>query len=166
LDQVIDHFDRHYELKLSSADRNNLVAYLQTLAGQTDMAAVTVESDIETIDETLWVVTGAVERRLVDITSIAVGVARRELGAIHERFQFGDEADDAPAARAALVELSVGARAIERSAELRDWRAATELARRLSERLVEVRPTLISAAPNSLYDAGRRRKFFASRAKN
>lgn len=161
LEEVIEHFSRHYSLDLNPATRRDLVAYLQVLRGTGETEAVTLASDLAALDETMWVIEQALARRLPAMVEIAANVARRELGAMHERFQ-GD-GDQLEAVRAQLAKLARALRDAEAKAEQGSWLSAVEDAMRVTEGLTAIRPTLAAAERQSLYDAERRARFLANR---
>lgn len=161
LDQVVAYFDSHFGLDLDPGDRANLIAYLEAVDGGGAVEPVALIGDLDVVDELATAAAGAIERRALSVLSPVIGVVRRELGQIHERF-FG-EAQGLAEARQTLIHLSAGFREAERHGEAGNWLLAGEWFRRTRDELGAARSVLEAVAPRSLYDPELLKRALAAR---
>jgi hypothetical protein len=81
---VVGYFDRHFDLRLTDAERSDLVAYLDAVGGADEpLARDTVQVELDEIAQFAGVLETAVSEKNVEIVSLAadaVGNEWRELG--------------------------------------------------------------------------------------
>jgi len=159
LEQVIAHFGDLMAIALTPLEIGDLVAYLDIVAGRDVIEPITVTSDLGDVGEVVALLGQLITRRADSVLAAVIGDGRRRLGAVHRRFDLPDTGHGLPAIRAEIVELSRMLRAVERAAESGDWLGAAEKVATMSARLSRSTPVIVAAAPFSLYDRDRLRRF-------
>jgi len=117
LTDVVAHFDRFFDLKLSSAEQRDLVAYLEAI-GAIDQAEmpVTLVGELEAIDRLRWALGEAIKHQRFDDASLFVDVSRRRIGGLHARYS----RDHQLQARQAMIVWSRALQGVGRKVEASD----------------------------------------------
>jgi hypothetical protein len=130
-DQVVDHFDRVYELGLSAQERGDLVAYLRAVGdARQPFDSDSVETRFKDIDSFSLLLTQAIAGRDRDAINLAVETLGGEFRDMAE--QFPDHRDTAVTsalverrmARAAVKDVVIGLRRIALAVSADDFDAA------------------------------------------
>ena len=171
-DEVIGYFDKHFDLGLTSAERADLVAYLDAVGDAAQPTTPdTVQSELDEIAAFVSVLDTAIRERnaaIVAVTVDTVGGEWRELG---ERIP---EAKDTSvtgglrqrvAARAAVREAVLALRQIDMAASRGDFDAAAEAYAAYEAQVAPAGVALAAAEPWSLFSASVRLQHGAALAR-
>jgi cytochrome c peroxidase len=159
-DQVVDHFDRVFDLGLSAQDRHDLVAYLTAVGdGERPYERDAVGARLKEIDDFASVLKTAIPAHDTDIISLAVDTVDLELRELTE--QFPDHRDPSVTggraqlsrARLVLKDLVMRLSRIELAVSAGQFDDAADEYRTFRNLLVAAAPRLLVAAlPWSLFD--------------
>jgi cytochrome c peroxidase len=159
-DQVVDHFDRVFDLGLSAQDRHDLVAYLTAVGdGERPYERDAVGARLKEIDDFAGVLKTAIPAHDTDIISLAVNTVDLELRELTE--QFPDHRDPSVAggraqlsrARLVLKDLVMRMSRIELAASAGQFDDAASEYSTFRNLLIAAAPRLLMAAlPWSLFD--------------
>jgi cytochrome c peroxidase len=120
---TVAHFDRHYGLGLSEAERADLLAYLAAVGGANARTEpVSLAGELARLDRFGTALALTYTEREAAVATIAVAVLRRELGALYERFS----APTHEPARDRLAALSRALQDLEAAFADEAWDAAAE----------------------------------------
>lgn len=131
--EVVDYFDRHFDLALSGGERADLVAYLQTVGdADTPFTRNTVQAELDEIAAFVSVLDTAIparDRQVIALTVEAVGNEWRELG---ESFPTAKDTSvegglaERLRARGAARDMVLTLRRIAMAAEANDFKSVAE----------------------------------------
>lgn len=124
LKAVVEHFDRHYKLSLSPEEQSDLIDYLLAVGG-TNRGEDPVKrgDELARVDRFGRALDLVIAERNVELSEIVVGVLRRELGALNERFPLPQQKP----ARDYLRAISRGLQSLGEASERRAWEDAEEI---------------------------------------
>jgi cytochrome c peroxidase len=169
-DQVIDHFDRAFDLGLTPADRADLVAYLTAVGnGVLPYETDGIGAQLKEIDDFVSVLDTAIPAHDAAVVQLAVATVGRELRELTEQFPdlrdgvVTGGTDERRIARKALKELVLILRRIDLAAAAgRFDEAAAERAAYRKLAFAAVPLALRTAEPWSLFNPQLRRAHFAA----
>lgn len=168
-DQVVQHFDKTFDLGLSQQDRGDLVAYLEAV-GDADKPYTRndVGASLDQIAQFASVLDTALpahNREVIDLVADGVGKEWRELG---ENFpgptdtSISGGRSERAAARQTTLGAALALRQIAMAAEARDYDTALEAYADYRKLAQAARPTLLAAQGWSLFDPQVRARHFES----
>lgn len=159
LSEVVAHFDRHFDLGLSSTEREDLVAYLDTV-GDADRPFTpnTVQAEIDELTEFASVLDVAIPARDPEIVALTVDSVGAEWREVAEKFP--DQKDTSVEgglserlrARAAVRDMVLTLRRIAMAAQADDFSEASRIYAEYKQTVAAVTPYLTAAEPWSLYN--------------
>lgn len=159
LSEVVAHFDRHFDLGLSSTEREDLVAYLDTV-GDADRPFTpnTVQAEIDELIEFASVLDVAIPARDPEIVALTVDSVGAEWREVAEKFP--DQKDTSVEgglserlrARAAVRDMVLTLRRIAMAAQADDFSEASRIYAEYKQTVAAVTPYLTAAEPWSLYN--------------
>ena len=168
-EQVVDYFDRHYDLGLMAKDKADLVAYLNAVGDAAEPTVRnTVQASLDEIEQFVSVLDTAIpehNKEVIALTVDAVGNEWRELGenfpAAKDTSVSGGVAERRRASGAAKG-MVLTLRRIAMAAESGDFAAAAEAYADYRGQLAEVAANLKLAEPWSLFNRTVREAHFAA----
>jgi hypothetical protein len=169
-DQVVDHFDRTFDLGLSSDDRADLVAYLTAIGnGILPYEPDSIGAQMKELNDFVSVLDTAIGTRDVAVVKLAVDTVGRELRELTEKFpdrrngvvSGGDE--ERRIARKSLKDLVLILRRIDLAASAgRFDEAVAELTSYRILAFAAVPRAMLTAQPWSLFNPAVRRAHFST----
>ncbi len=169
-DQVVDHFDRTFDLGLSSDDRADLVAYLTAIGnGVLPYEPDSIGAQMKELDDFVSVLDTAIGAHDVAVVKLTVDTVGRELRELTEKFpdrrngvvSGGDE--ERRVARKSLKDLVLTLRRIDLAASAgRFDEAAVELTSYRKLAFAAVPRAMQTAQPWSLFNPAVRRAHFSA----
>lgn len=169
LDAVMTHFDRHFDLGLTTAERDDLVAYLDTV-GDADQPFTlnTVQAEIDELAQFASVLDVAIPARDTQVVVLAVDSVGAEWREVGEKFP--DQKDTSVEgglserlkARAAVRDMVLTLRRIAMAAQTEDFAEASRLYAEYKQTVVAVTPYLRAAERWSLYEPAVHDRHFAA----
>ena len=121
LSDVVNHFDAFYRIGFDTSQRADLVTYLETIgAVEPPTAHVTLSTELQAIDRFRWLLGEAINNKRYEDAALAVIVARRRIGWLHERF----DRDHQVIARQVLISWSRALQGAGRAVNAADPQAA------------------------------------------
>ena len=167
--QVIDHFDRHFDLGLSADDKRDLVAYLDAVGDAAEpITRNTVQAELDEIAQFVSVLDTAIpahNKEIIALTVDSIGNEWRELG---ENFPGrGDTSvigglSERLQARGAVRGLVLSLRGIAMAAASDDYDAAAQAYADYKTQVAEATPMLKVAEAWSLFNPQVREAHFAA----
>jgi cytochrome c peroxidase len=167
--QVVDYFDRQFDLGLSAAERSDLVAYLETVGdAEEPVTRVTVQFELDEIAAFASVLDTAIPARDKDVIALtveSVGTEWRELG---ERFPPAKDPTvegglaERREARNAARDMVLSLRRIAMAAEADDFDAARQAYADYKTQTATAQIAMARAEPWSLFNTAIRRKHIAA----
>jgi cytochrome c peroxidase len=168
-DQVVEHFDRHYDLGLSAGDRQDLVAYLTAVGdGERAYEPVNIEAQLSEIEHFTSVLDVALPAHDGDIVRLTVDTVGAELRDMTEEFpdrkdtSVSDGWKQRAQARAGLKELVLAMRRIGVAAGDGEFDKAAEGLAQYRDALQTTQPQLQAALPWSLFNPAIRQAHYAA----
>lgn len=159
LSEVVAHFDQHFDLGLSPTEREDLVAYLDTV-GDADRPFTpnTVQAEIDELTEFASVLDVAIPARDTEIIALTVDSVGAEWREVAEKFP--DQKDTSVEgglserlkARAAVRDLVLTLRRVAMAAQSGDFPEASRIYAEYKPTVAAVTPYLTAAEPWSLYN--------------
>ncbi|WP_137042685.1 cytochrome c peroxidase [Pseudolabrys sp. FHR47] len=159
LSEVVAHFDQHFDLGLSPTEREDLVAYLDTV-GDADRPFTpnTVQAEIDELTEFASVLNVAISARDIEIVALTVDSVGAEWREVAEKFT--DQKDTSVEgglperlkARAAVRDMVLTLRRIAMAAQADDFPEALRIYAEYKQTVAAVTPYLTAAEPWSLYN--------------
>jgi hypothetical protein len=168
-DEVVDYFDRHFDLGLSGQERSDLVAYLDAVGDATEpYTRNTVQAEIAEIEAFASILDTAIPARDKDVIALtvdAVGNEWRELGesfpaAKDTSVSGGDE--QRRRARGAAAGMVLALRRVAMAAASDDFDGAAQAFAEYKQRQAAAGSNLKLAESWSLFDPAIRRAHFAA----
>lgn len=158
-DEVVAHFDNHFDLGLTAAERDDLVAYLDTV-GDADQPFTpnTVQAEIDELTEFASVLDVAIPARDTEVISLTVDSVGAEWREVAEKFpdQKNTTVDGGLAerlkARAAVRDMVLTLRRVAMAVQTGDFTEAARLYAEYKGTVVAVTPYLRAAEQWSLYN--------------
>ena len=168
-DQVVDYFDRHYDLGLMAKDKADLVAYLNAVGDAAEPTVRnTVQASLDEIEQFVSVLDTAIpehNKEVIALTVDAVGNEWRELGenfpAAKDTSVSGGVAERRRASGAAKG-MVLTLRRIAMAAGSDDFAGAAQAYADYRDQLTEVAASLKLAEPWSLFNRTVREAHFAA----
>jgi cytochrome c peroxidase len=167
--QVVDYFDRHYDLGLSEDDRNDLVAYLNDVGDAAEPTVRnSVQSELDEIASFASVLDSAIPARNREMIMLAVETLGNEWRELGESFPSRSDTSVAGGvaerlrARGAARELVLTLRQIAMAAAGDDYEAATQALADYRRQVASATPQLKLAERWSLFDPQVREAHFAA----
>ena len=167
--QVVDYFDRHYDLGLSEDDRNDLVAYLNDVGDAAEPTVRnSVQSELDEIASFASVLDSAIPARNREMIMLAVETLGNEWRELGESFPSRSDTSVAGGvaerlrARGATRELVLTLRQIAMAAAGDDYEAATQALADYRRQVASATPQLKLAERWSLFDPQVREAHFAA----
>ena len=168
-DQVVDYFDRHYDLGLMAKDKADLVAYLNAVGDAAEPTVRnTVQASLDEIEQFVSVLDTAIpehNKEVIALTVDAVGNEWRELGenfpAAKDTSVSGGVAERRRASGAAKG-MVLTLRRIAMAAGSDDFAGAAQAYADYRDQLTEVAASLKLAEPWSLFNRTVRQAHFAA----
>jgi len=159
LEDVVAHFDRHFDLGLTAAERDDLVAYLDAV-GDADQPFTqnTVQAEIDELAQFAGVLDVAIPARDADVIVLTVDSVGAEWREVGEKFpdQKNTTVEGGLAerlkARAAVRDMVLTLRRIAMAAQTDDFTEASRLYGEYRQTVAAVTPYLTAAEPWSLYN--------------
>ncbi len=159
LEDVVAHFDRHFDLGLTAAERDDLVAYLDAV-GDADQPFTqnTVQAEIDELAQFAGVLDVAIPARDTEVISLTVDSVGAEWREVGEKFpdQKNTTVEGGLAerlkARAAVRDMVLTLRRIAMAAQTDDFTEASRLYGEYKQTVAAVTPYLTAAEPWSLYN--------------
>jgi len=169
LDEVVAHFDRHFDLGLSEAERADLVAYLDTV-GDADhpFTLNTVQAEIDELAQFASVLDVAIPARDTDVILVAVDSVGAEWREVAENFPDQKNTSiegglpERLKARAAVRDMVLTLRRIAMAAQTGDFAEAARLYGEYKQIVIAETPYLRAAEPWSLYNPPVHDRHFAA----
>ena len=168
-DQVVDYFDKHFDLRLKPNERSDLLAYLDAVGDAAEpIVRNTVQAQLDEIEQFVSVLDKAIpehNKEVIALTVDAVGNEWRELGenfpaakdtsvngGLHERLK----------ARGAVRQLVLTLRRIAMAAEDGDYAQAAQVLADYRQEVAMAEPGLKLAEQWSLFNPTVRQAHFAA----
>ncbi|RDV04092.1 cytochrome c peroxidase [Undibacter mobilis] len=169
LDEVVAHFDSHFDLGLSQAERSDLVAYLDSV-GDADRPFTpnTVAAEIDELADFASVLDVAIPARDAEVIRLTVDSVGAEWREVAEKFpdQKNTSIDGGLAerlkARAAVRDMVLALRRIAMAAQAGDFAEATSIYAEYKQTVAAVTPYLRTAEPWSLYNPAVHERHFTA----
>lgn len=169
LDDVVAHFDRHFDLGLTAAERDDLIAYLDAV-GDADQPFTlnTVQAEIDELAQFASVLDAAIPARDTEVIVLAVDSVGAEWREVAEKFpdQKNTTVEGGLAerlkARAAVRDMVLTLRRIAMAAQMDDFAEARRLYGDYKQTVATATPYLRAAEQWSLYNPQIHDKHFAA----
>lgn len=157
--QVVDYFDRHFDLGLTSSQRADLVAYLDAVGdAATPFVRDTLQAELDEIGQFASVLGTAIPARNKPIIALAVDTVGQEWRELGEKFPGVTDTSIRGgraarlAARAGVRGMVLDLRRIAMAAGRDDFAGAARAYREYRQRVTAVAPALQRAARWSLFN--------------
>jgi hypothetical protein len=159
LDEVVAHFDRHFDLGLTAAERNDLVTYLDTVGDADEpFTPNTVQAEIDELAEFASVLDVAIPARDTEVIALTVDSVGTEWREVAEKFPDQKNTSvegglsERLKARAAVRDMVLTLRRIAMAAQTGDFTDAIRIYGEYKQTVAAVTPYLRAAEPWSLYN--------------
>lgn len=171
LDEVVAHFDKHFDLGLSETERSDLVAYLDTVGDADEpFTPNTVQAEIDELTDFASVLDVAIPARDAEVIALTVDSVGAEWREVAEKFPDQKNTSvegglsERLKARAGVRDMVLTLRLVAMAAQTGDFTEAARLYAAYKQTVVAVTPYLRVAEPWSLYNpAIHERHFLALR---
>jgi cytochrome c peroxidase len=168
-DQVVAHFDRHFDLGLTAGEKSDLVAYLTAIGDAAEpFVRNTVQAELEEIASFAGVLDTAIPARNATVIALTVDTVGNEWRELGEQFPGrGDTSvtggvSERQRARGAIRGLVLTLRQVAMAAAGEDFDAAAQAYADYKEQATAAAPVLKLAEPWSLFDPPVREAHFAA----
>ncbi|HEX7776500.1 MAG TPA: cytochrome c peroxidase [Parvibaculum sp.] len=168
-DQVVDHFNRTFDLKLNEKDRRALVAYLQAIGGGEEPTQHdNIVAELGEIHNFASTLDYALPDRNMAVISLAVDTVGTELRELQEQFPERKDRtvsggiEERRNARAHIADMVLSLRRIETAAAAGNFEEARAEYGAYRQLAAEAEPKLAAAEPWSLFNPPVREAHFAA----
>jgi cytochrome c peroxidase len=167
--QVVDYFDRHFQLDLSAGDRSDLVAYLDAVGdAKQPYTRNSVQAELNEIGAFASVLDTAIPARDRDVIAATVDAVGNEWRELIEAFPSSTDTSvdgggaERARARGAVRNLVLGLRRIAMAASSGDFDAAAEAYADYRSQVTVAAADMKAAEPWSLFNPDVRQAHFAA----
>lgn len=157
--EVVEYFDRHFDLGLGAAEQGDLVAYLEAVGGaETPYTRATVASELAEIGDFVSVLDRAIPERNLEVITLAAGSIGNEWRELGEKFPGRTDTtvagglDERLQARAAVRGVVLTLRRIAMAATRGDFADAANVYADYQREAAAAAADLKRAEPWSLFD--------------
>jgi cytochrome c peroxidase len=169
LSEVVAHFDSHFDLGLTAAERDDLVAYLDTI-GDADQPFTqnTVQAEIDELAQFASVLEVALPARDTEVIVLAVDSVGAEWREVAEKFpdqkntSIEGGLSERLKARAAVRDMVLTLRRIAMAAQTDDFTEASRIYAEYKQTVATAMPYLAAAEPWSLYNPAMHDRHFTA----
>ena len=161
-EQVLAFFESRYRFTLTDKARADLVAYLKAVGGaDRPFEPASIDHDLDQVGRGTKVLAAVVKRADAALVALVVRTIRRDLGLIHDRYR----SDAHDVIRKLVVAWSRALQDVRDAADAGDFGRAAAALVRAKDAQHRAELELRQAAPTSLYEPRRLKRFIESRRK-